>query len=283
MRQPVLILSDLHLGHKGSLLDDVSMLEPMLQGIGTLLLNGDTWQELAKEFRDVGETLLTDLRERCRALDVDLIMLPGNHDPGSGSVGYATLAGGRIAVTHGDCVYAEGAPWSRMAIKKERELQVLWAQATVDTIDQRLELGKTIAQMLVPPWHGRGRHLLQRIWDACMPPGRGLRMLLSWWHMVDFTRRFAKRYLPQSEIIVCGHFHRAGIWEQQDLLVVNTGSFMPPGAAYWCEWNQSYFTVGRIEKIDETFQRGEILGVWHLAEKELLHEKTKEGGESFGS
>ena len=246
MKEPILILSDLHLGHKASVLDDVSMLEPLLEGIGTLLLNGDTWQELAKEFREDGKKLLDALQRACCAHQVDLVLLPGNHDPNSGAVGYATLAEGRIVVTHGDCVYPEGAPWSRMAIKKEAEWQALWAATKVYTIEQRIELGRNIARLLVPPSFGHSRHLLSRVWDAIMPPSRGIRMILSWWHMVAQTRSFARHYFPACEIMVCGHFHRAGLWDHDNLLVVNTGSFMPPGGAYWCEWRERIFTVGKI-------------------------------------
>jgi metallophosphoesterase superfamily enzyme len=112
MREPVLILSDLHLGHKGSLIDDVAALRPLLEGAGTLVLNGDTWQELAKDFRVDGERLWADLLQMCEQMGIDVIALPGNHDPGNftgnGARGFAELAGGKIVITHGDCVFAEG-------------------------------------------------------------------------------------------------------------------------------------------------------------------------------
>jgi predicted phosphodiesterase len=82
--------------------------------------------------------------------------------------------------------------------------------------------------------------------------------------MVSETRKFRNRFFPQCEILVCGHFHRAGIWDEKNLLVINTGSFMPPGGAYWCEWNEGLFTVGVVKKSAAAFARGEILGVWKI-------------------
>lgn len=268
MREPVLILSDLHLGHKGSLIDDASALRPLIEGAGTLLLNGDTWQELAKEFREDGERLWADLLRLCEQMGVDVVALPGNHDPGNftgdGARGYAELAGGKIVVTHGDCVFAEGAPWSRMAIKKHKQWMALWAQRPTETIDERLALGREIARLLVAPRYGRSRNLLLRAWDAVMPPGRAMRMVLSWATMVAETRKFFQRYFPSAEVMICGHFHRAGIWDEAAGLVINTGSFMPPGAAYWCEWNGKMLRVGKIVREGDQWQRGELLSIWSL-------------------
>lgn len=264
MRQPVLILSDLHLGHKGSLVDDVSALRPLIEGSGTLLLNGDTWQELAREFRADGERLWTELQQMCAQMGIDVMALPGNHDPGNGDCGYVELASGKIVITHGDCVFAEGAPWSRMAIAKHKEWMALWTQRPTETIDQRLALGRELARMLVAPSHGRSQNLFLRAWDALMPPGRALRMVLSWATMVSETRKFFHRYFPAAEVMICGHFHRAGIWDEKEGLVINTGSFMPPGAAYWCEWTAGNLRVGKIERQKNEWQRGEVMGIWSL-------------------
>jgi len=264
MKEPVLILSDLHLGHKASIIDDVSVLAPLIRGAGTLLLNGDTWQELAREFQEQGKQLLDQFQQLCARLGVEILMLPGNHDPGSGSQGYTLLAEGKIVVTHGDCVFQDGAPWSRMAMKKQSEVAQLWSQHSASHIDDRLQLGREIARLLIPPHYPHSRKIWMRAWDAVMPPGRGLRMLIAWMTMVNQTRIFARRYFPDCEIILCGHFHRCGIWDDDELLVINSGSFMPPGGAYWCEWNNRVFTVGRVKKSTTRMERGEILGVWLL-------------------
>ena len=264
MKQPLLILSDLHLGHSASVIDDVSALEPLISDAGTLIINGDAWQELAKDFRARGKKLLDDLREICARRDVDLVLIQGNHDPDTGEVGYMSLAGGKIILTHGDCVFPEGAPWSRMVPKRKKELRQLFSTTNIVNIEDRLALAKKVAQLLVPPTYPKSRNRLLRIWDAVMPPSRAIRMIISWLSMVSETRKFSKRFFPECEMMICGHFHRAGIWEKKNLLVINTGSFMPPGAAYWCEWNAGWFTVGLVSKSAAACVRGEILGVWKI-------------------
>lgn len=264
MKEPVLILSDLHLGHKASSIDDVSALEPLLRGAGTLLLNGDTWQELAREFRDDGQRLWKDLQSLCRRMEIDIITLPGNHDPGNRDADYIALADGKIIIMHGDTVFPEVAPWSRMAIQKKDELRELISRYPQDTREQRFALAKKVAQFLVPPYYPHSRNIFARIWDAVTPPGRAWRMIRAWATMVRETRQFAKRYFPDAAIILCGHFHRSGIWDEQLPVVINSGSFMPPGSAYWSEWKDHSLSVGIIQKKNGHWQRGALLAVWKL-------------------
>lgn len=265
MKEPVLILSDLHLGHKASSLDDVSALEPLLRGAATLVLNGDTWQELAREFRDDGLRLWRDLQALCQRLGIEIISLPGNHDPGNRDADFITLAAGKIVVMHGDTVFPEVAPWSRTAIQKKDELRELISRYPQDTMEQRFALAKKVAQFLVPPYYHHSRNIFARIWDAVTPPGRAWRMIAAWLTMVRETRAFARRYFPDAAIIVCGHFHRSGIWDKELPAVINSGSFMPPGSAYWTEWRENTLSVGVIEKKRGVWQRGIALAAWKLA------------------
>jgi predicted phosphodiesterase len=264
MKEPVLILSDLHLGHKASSLDDIAALAPLLQGAGTLILNGDTWQELALEFRDDGARMWRELQELCGKMDIDLICLPGNHDPGNGQENHVALAQGKIIITHGDAVFPEVAPWSRVAILKEKEIRRMIEASAPDSLDARFALAREVSRMLVPPYYAHSKNILARVWDAVTPPGRAWRMLLAWATMVRRTCAFRERYFPVCEIIICGHFHRAGIWETGETLVINSGSFMPPGAAYWCEWSEGRLRVGVVKKRNGYWRRAEILGVWNL-------------------
>lgn len=263
MKEPVLILSDLHLGHGGSLLDEAKMLEPLLQDCRTLLLNGDTWQQLAHEFKEKGARLWADLQAICHSKNIEIILLPGNHDPDNVDQSFATLADGAIAITHGDCIYAEGAPWSRMAMHLSKEIDDCW-RSSPETVEQRIDLGRKIAHLLIPPFISQHRHILLRIWDAITPPGRAFRMVICWWHMICQTRRFSRHYFPQAKVMICGHFHRQGIWDDGKLLVINTGSYMPPGGALWCEWNQGLLRVGKVKITADSCQRHELIGTWRI-------------------
>ena len=113
MRLPVRIFSDLHLGHKASRICDVAALMPLFEGAGTVVFNGDTWEELSPAWRGRSGEMCAELRGLLAGAGIDGVFLPGNHDPGEGGVGFVELAGGRIVVTHGDALLRDGAPWKR--------------------------------------------------------------------------------------------------------------------------------------------------------------------------
>ena len=262
MKEPVLILSDLHLGHTASLIDDVAALEPLLRGAGTLILNGDTWEELARDFRDDGLRLWNDLQALCQRMEIDIIALPGNHDPSNGSQDYVALAEGKIVIMHGDSIFPEVAPWSRVAMLKKHEIQALIDRRPQTTAAERFALAREVSKMLIPSYYAHSRNILARIWDAMTPPSRAWRMLVAWTTMVRQTRMVTGRYFPDCEIVICGHFHYSGSWNHNNMLVINSGSFMPPGSAYWCDWQQGHLRIGKIEKKDGHWQRGKILDLW---------------------
>jgi predicted phosphodiesterase len=266
MKEPVLILSDLHLGHSGSVIRDVAELVPLLQDARTLILNGDTWQELDLDFQAEGRVMWEQWQNICREREIELVVLPGNHDPGQGSQDYAELANGQILVMHGDAIFPEVAPWSRTAMRKEAELREVIQAHPQETVRERFAMAKKISRILIPRYHPRSKNIFARIWDAIHPPGRAWRMLISWATMVEETRKFSARYFPRAEVVICGHFHRCGIWEEKSPLVINSGSFMPPGAAYWCEYQKGMLRVGTMKHSPEGWQRDEVLGVWNDGE-----------------
>ncbi len=62
MELPLRIFSDLHLGHKASRIGEVEKLRPLFRGAGTVVFNGDTWEELSPPWREKSEEMLGQLR-----------------------------------------------------------------------------------------------------------------------------------------------------------------------------------------------------------------------------
>lgn len=267
MNGPVRILSDLHLGHRVSRIAAARQLRPLLEDAATVILNGDTWQELATGFREEGARLLDGLVGMAAGMGVELVFVPGNHDPGCGVSGYVELHGGRVLVLHGDAVFPETVPWSRVVAGKRGEIERAMAavpEAAVD-LDARLRVAAEVGRIIEVPIKVFGRNLLARAWDACWPPTRGLRMLWTWRAMVEQTGAFVARYRPAAEVVVFGHFHRAGVWQHGGRLLVNTGSFMPPGGPLCVDVDPD----GWIKVRPVRYQHGEFvamqaLDVWRL-------------------
>lgn len=266
MNEPVRILSDMHLGHKVSRIEHVSALRPLLAGAGTIVFNGDTWQELAAPFRERSTIMLEELRSICAEEGADTVFLSGNHDPGWPGSGWLELAGGRIVVTHGDALLFEGSPWKREIIAAGDRVAEMWGQhPTAETnAGERLRLARQMAREFGSLEFPYGRSFIQRAWDAVVPPTRALRMLESWFSQGAAGARFCERYFPNAEVLVIGHFHWHGSWKAGGRRIINTGSFMNPGRAHWVEWNDGWLARGEIVESPESCRIGRTLDVWRI-------------------
>ncbi|GAA5481763.1 hypothetical protein [Haloferula sargassicola] len=266
MKEPVRILSDLHLGHPASRISSAEQLRPLLEGMGTVVFNGDTWQELARAFRPRAEGLLRELEALCAELGVETVFLSGNHDPGWPGKGWVELAEGRVVITHGDAVMWGGSPWSREAFARLEQVKALWAEHRAAETDagERLQLAREMALVLKAPAIPKGRSFLKRAMDALNPPKRAFEILRVWSQQAEEAARFAERYFPQAEVMVIGHFHHHGIWSRRGKVVVNTGAFVNPHGARWLEWRDGLLSCGRVVGKDGGFRAGEADQVWRL-------------------
>lgn len=268
MKEPVRILSDLHLGHRVSRIASVESLRPLVAGAATVVFNGDTWQELAKLFRENSATMLEELRRLCAAEGAEPVFLSGNHDPGWPGAGWAQLAGGKILITHGDTLFAEGSPWSREALARRDQVAEILARHPAADRDpaERIAMAREMAGLLRAASYPKGRRLWQRALDAVRPPRRAYEMLRVWATQPAAAAAFAERYFPAAEVVIIGHFHRAGIWRRRGRLVINTGSYMNPGPALWVDYHAGWLSCGRVNESGPQYERGEVLGRWRVGE-----------------
>ncbi|BCX46678.1 UDP-2,3-diacylglucosamine hydrolase [Haloferula helveola] len=266
MKEPVRILSDLHLGHAASTIRDAEELRPLIAGAGTVVFNGDTWQELASAFRPKSERLLADLKDLCAELGAEPVFLSGNHDPGWPGAGWLEIAGGKVVVTHGDAVLWSGSPWSREAFSRGAEVRRLWEEhrGAEDDAGERLRLAREVARTLKAASVPKGRSLFRRVIDAISPPRRAWEILAIWFRHGSVSAEFARRYFPQAELIVVGHFHWPGIWRGDGPVVINTGAFVNPHPAWWVEWHDGWLRCGRVVA-GPPRQLGEVTGVWRFS------------------
>lgn len=266
----VRILSDLHLGHKLSRVADVRSLRPLVKGVDVVVFNGDTWQELAREFRPLAKRHLEALRGICSDAGAEPVFLSGNHDPGWPGTGWLELAADRIVVMHGDALLPDGSPWKREILLNPQRVEALWrAHPAADRdASARIRVARAIASELRSVEHPGGRSFIRRAWDAVVPPQRALRMIEAWLRQGTEGGRFCERYFPLAEFLVIGHFHRAGCWRRRGRVVINTGSFMSPGKACLVDW---FPTENRLvwadinERDSAAFKHGRINDVWQLA------------------
>lgn len=230
---PVVVLSDLHVGHPASHIHDPAELAPLFRGAATVIFNGDTVEMLWVHNREKAQRQLEQLAEICMQEGARPIFLNGNHDPVVSSANHLDLFGGTVLVTHGDILFHEIAPWSREAKvlgpEHTRLLQELSAAAHGD-FEERLVAVKTtvLALEMHEPRRPGGRlaGLAMAIREG-WPPWRVLSIFRCWWRSPGLANHVAETYRPKARFVLIGHTHYAGVWQLGGRIVVNTGSFLP--------------------------------------------------------
>lgn len=266
MNEPVRILSDLHLGHRVSRIGRVEALRPLIAGAGTVVFNGDTWQELDEPFREAGAAMVAQLRAMCADEGVEAVFLPGNHDPGAAGNGWVSLAGGRIVVTHGDTLFPDGSPWKREILAAGDGVDAVWRRHpdAVRDFDGRIAVARELALGYRSVTHPQSASLLKRVADAMFPPQRAWRMLEAWSGRPAAAWRLMETYFPEAEVLIIGHFHRHGCWSAGGRLLIDTGSFTRPGKAHWVEWCDGWLRRGVVDERGGHCRTGRTLDVWRM-------------------
>src|ERR1700736_4876302 len=217
--EPILILSDLHLGHRASLIEHPDQLASLLHGPGSVIFNGDTAEMRNSEDRVVGRKLAADLARICHQTGRKAFFVNGNHDPTVSSTNHLDLAQGAILVTHGDVLFLEVAPWShdaRRYLKKHQQILERLGPDGYADFETRLLASKRTSielQMIEEPLtrgHSPGFRLLVR---NCWPPWRPLMIIKAWTEVPGRAADLARVFRPQARFVFVGHTHCPGTWE----------------------------------------------------------------------
>lgn len=234
----VRFISDLHLAHKRSTAPAPAQLVECMQGVGMLVLCGDT-----AEMREPGATREASLMQRkelrrlCEERGIRLVELAGNHDPDIEPM-LASFWGGRVVAMHGHAVPDAVSPWSREYLEhKENVHGILRAhpETAEMTLTARLERTKLVTRELMrkhPSASEKKNGILRELRHCFWPPGRPLSIVWNWITCGARTERWLRRYLPQTELLIFGHFHRSGKWRFGTRTILNTGAWFEHATPY---------------------------------------------------
>lgn len=231
--EPILILSDLHLGHRASRIKHPEQLIPILHGAGSVIFNGDTSEMRTSEDRQLGRKLAADLARICHQVGRKAFFVNGNHDPTVSATNHLDLADDAILVTHGDILFLDVAPWSRDAGHyRKKHLQILEGLSPDGYVDfeKRLLASKRTSielQMLENPLT-RGRSSgFRLLLHNCWPPWRPLMIIKAWREVPELAADLARVFRPEARFVIVGHTHCPGTWQVESRVIINTGSFVP--------------------------------------------------------
>ena len=249
------ILSDLHLGHDSSLISDVRQLAPLLDGIDELVLAGDSWQERFKGAkRRPAEEKRAAFEELVREREIMLTYLRGNHDPQTGA-GFCYLAEGQVLVTHGDAVYRTATPWGREMANFEDEVTAIVnryeprRQEIEACVARAREIALTLKPKPLPALPPPLNFLSTALW----PPSRFYHMFRVWRRLGTDLLDFLEESGGGAKVLVCGHFHRPGVWLRNGYAAVNTGAYMPASKPLAVDVVGKTLTVSSIKRSNNLF------------------------------
>lgn len=240
MNSRIRIVSDIHLGHKASVVDDLQALRPLSQDVDWLIFNGDTLElkygDLDSSQYDASEQRRL-FHEATKSWDCKVNLITGNHDPEISDTHFLNILGGQVFITHGDGLFKEIAPWSSNVANLRRYSANIDPEArgtSEEELHAYLQLHKD-ATLLAhkndkkynPTAWGKLKILLHQAW----PPSTPFRILKSWREVPDRALSLVKRFNLSPKVIVVGHTHNPALWKRDNTYIVNLGSYFPwPGA-----------------------------------------------------
>jgi UDP-2,3-diacylglucosamine pyrophosphatase LpxH len=258
--EPLLVLSDLHLAHPATYFTRSDAIAPLLEGVGTVVFNGDVGELLHFKHRRDAVDRVRRLCEICLTRGARPLFLTGNHDPTVSSLHCLSLYGGSVVLTHGDVLHPWLAPWAKDAVHLKRERRRLLARRPPpDEWNGVLELCKEIGTV-ASRYDAKGKKgLVARslmVGKFAVQPWRVFQALHYWSNVVHYAHALQERHFSAAKLVVVGHTHRAGVWHLPTFTLVNTGSYQPLSKPLAVRLNDGTARVHRIEGRGEEFRLG---------------------------
>jgi UDP-2,3-diacylglucosamine pyrophosphatase LpxH len=242
--EPIVILSDLHIGHAASLVTDLEELSGLWQGAGTVIFNGDTVDLDVDDSKRETRKRISRLLQLVRRAGATPILIAGNHDPSLVSTRAIELSGGEVLVTHGDCLHPAIAPWSgeaKLSRRLFRDCLQRFDEELNDGDDAHADALERVLRAAQLASVGVARELqreraaesrltsMQMLSRFAAKPHKVLRVLHYWQRFPGLAARFLEMHRPDTRFLVVGHSHRPGAWRVGERVIINTGAFQPLG------------------------------------------------------
>ncbi|MDQ8205573.1 metallophosphoesterase family protein [Pelagicoccus sp. SDUM812003] len=273
MNRKIRIVSDLHIGHRASLIEHAKAIAPLADGVERLVFNGDTLElkygDLESSHYNAAEQKSIFLEEVSK-WGVETTLITGNHDPAISEVHSASLRDGAVFATHGDGLYKEIAPWSssiKLLRACSKGIDENQTGRTAEDLHRYLSLHKQVSikahemdETYNPTLWGKLRIFLHQAW----PPDTPFRILKCWRETPDRAVSLAERFEIQAKFLIVGHTHKPGIWQRGDRYVINLGSYFPWPGAYCVDIADNLLEVKRVRKGRNRVTIGETIRSFEL-------------------
>jgi predicted phosphodiesterase len=267
---PVLtrVISDVHYQDPASWIQELHQLEPLLNGVDVLIVNGDL---LDTQILSDAAPTVAKIKSFLAARVPQVVYLTGNHDPDISNVHELSLAQDSIWITHGDVFFDDIAPWGRPVVELRRRIRALAGNLSREQFRQletRFKIFRQVTLKLPREHDPEARHFFAkclRIFRAVFPPTRVLTMMRVWREMPDIAARYADEQRPRAKIILTGHTHFHGVWKRGRHVIVNTGSLCAPREGQIVDITENALEVRRVVRRKGLFYPGKAVEKFSFA------------------
>ncbi|MBC2604830.1 metallophosphoesterase family protein [Pelagicoccus albus] len=273
MPSRIRIVSDIHLGHKASVIDELPALRPLAEGVDWLIFNGDT---LELKYGDMDVDHYDPAKKKQEFVDESsrwgcrVSLITGNHDPEISELHSLSVLEGKIFITHGDGLFRDIAPWSSNIKNLKRFSENIDPEATGTTAEELHEYLEKHKQATLlahkhdkkynPTLWGKMKIFLHQTW----PPTTPFRIIKSWMEVPSRALSLARRFDLDPQFIVVGHTHNPGIWRRGKTTVINLGSYFPWPGARCIDIEEDSLTVRKIRKKQNQIELGSSLAKFKI-------------------
>lgn len=270
-----IVLSDLHIGHPSSNIQEPAQLLPIIREGESVVFNGDTVESLWQNHRRQAASNLSELSNLCSEENTNAVFITGNHDPRIPGCDHLELAGGKVLVTHGDVLFHDIAPWcpkdARIVGKVHRRILSKLKKTERFNLEKRLRTIKRAVKVLENhclPLNPGPLQRLSLLYNVAWPPSNLWRILKTWRETPARAAALARYFRPAAKFVLIGHTHRAGVWRVGRRVIVNTGSFLPFSKRYAVILEGSLMELRRIVRVGDRFELDRLVTKFSLREVE---------------
>ncbi len=249
-----LILSDIHFSKPSSSASRTDMFAPLLNGVDTLILNGDTAETLSQKMSAHSIEMTEELISFANDSGVKVVLITGNHDPDISKTHFVYEFEKRVLVMHGHAVLDGVAPWSWRS-KHLKELLRMYPAPK--TLEEALELTTQVSQQVGSDAMESKKPSTFKLAILAVPAV--FQILKSWYNFPSLTCKFLKQFAPETRVCITGHTHRKGIWIRNHVVIINTGCFgklafpsSPLGVVL--DHKKGMVLVHRVQKKNDAFK-----------------------------
>ncbi len=266
------IISDLHIGHKASLVRDTKDIRSLAENVDLIILNGDTVESKyadSEASQKSGQPTIEEVDSEIKSWGVRSLYLTGNHDPKINQQHYLQIGGDEILITHGDGVFEDIAPWSHNSKALREVIKPLLSQKRNLDFQSYLQIIKD-AEILA---HQKSPNYNPTVWGKihmfakqAWPPTHFIGILKAWSQTPQKAAEMVQRFQVKAKYLIIGHTHKPGVWNISGTWIINTGSFFVWPGANCVDISPEGLSFRRVSKLNRRFEVQEEIKRFPLSE-----------------